>query len=78
MGSRPSNRPVFWQQPFPSQQPLLFVIPSEAEGSAAPRTFPGKASYTFCTTAAFSAWPTIVCASSSICSRCCWLRKLSA
>src|SRR5450432_233638 len=24
------------------QQPLLFVIPSEAEGSAAPRTLPGN------------------------------------
>jgi hypothetical protein len=25
-----------------SNRPLLFVIPSEAEGSAVPRTFPGN------------------------------------
>jgi len=28
--------------PLPFNNPLLFVIPSEAEGSAVPRTFPGN------------------------------------
>src|SRR5450631_3750569 len=33
------------QPPFPCNDPLLFVIPSEAEGSAGPRTSPGNAEY---------------------------------
>jgi hypothetical protein len=54
---------------------------SREEHAFTVRTRAGKetaACYAFCTTAAFSAWPTMTCASSSICSRCCWLRKLSA
>jgi hypothetical protein len=30
------------QPPFPCNYPLLFVIPSEAEGSAVPRALPGN------------------------------------
>jgi len=37
-----SNRPFIQQPPFPCNDPLLFVIPSEAEGSAVPRTFRGN------------------------------------
>jgi hypothetical protein len=37
-----SNRPFLQQPPFPYNYPLLFVIPSAAEGSAVPRTFPGN------------------------------------
>jgi hypothetical protein len=39
MASRLNNRPVRWQRSSPYNNPLLFVIPSEAEGSAVPRTF---------------------------------------
>ncbi len=37
-----SNRPFLYQPTFPCNSPLLFVIPSEAEGSAVPRTLPGN------------------------------------
>jgi hypothetical protein len=37
--------PQVQQPPFPYNDPLLFVIPSEAEGSAVPRTSPGNAEY---------------------------------
>jgi hypothetical protein len=36
------NRPFLQQPPFPYNNPLLFVIPSAAEGSAVQRTFPGN------------------------------------
>ena len=43
MGFRaPTTGPVPWQLPSPYNAPLLFVIPSEAEGSAVLRTFPGN------------------------------------
>jgi hypothetical protein len=38
----PNNRPVLWQRSSPYNNPFLFVIPSEAEGSAVPRTLPGN------------------------------------
>jgi hypothetical protein len=34
-----NNRPFLTQLPFPYDNPPLFVIPSEAEGSAVLRTF---------------------------------------
>jgi hypothetical protein len=37
-----SNRPFIQQPTFLYNYPLLFVIPSEAEGSAVPRTFLGN------------------------------------
>jgi hypothetical protein len=37
-----TNRPVRWRRSSLYNNPLLFVIPSEAEGSAVPRTFRGN------------------------------------
>jgi hypothetical protein len=43
MGFRaPTTGPVTWQRSCAYDGPLLFVIPSEAEGSAVLRTFPGN------------------------------------
>ena len=36
------NRAFHWQPHFPCNKPFLFVIPSEAEGSAVQRTFRGN------------------------------------
>ncbi|MEA2260706.1 MAG: hypothetical protein QOJ51_3531, partial [Acidobacteriaceae bacterium] len=41
MGFPPQQPPVPWQRSSPYNDPPLFVIPSVAEGSAVPRTFPG-------------------------------------
>jgi hypothetical protein len=41
-----NNRFFLQQSPFPSKDPLLFVIPSEGEGSAVPRTHRGKTDIT--------------------------------
>jgi len=40
--SRLNNRLSVGNGPLPYNSPLLFVIPSEAEGSAVLRTFPGN------------------------------------
>src|SRR5882757_5644099 len=37
-----SYRPFLWLPPSPCNNPLLFVIPREAEGSAVPRTLTGN------------------------------------
>jgi hypothetical protein len=37
-----NTRPFLWQPHFVYNNPLLFVIPSEAEGSAVLRTLPGS------------------------------------
>jgi hypothetical protein len=41
--TRLDRRRFPWQRSFPCNCPLLFVIPSAAEGSAVLRTFPGNA-----------------------------------
>jgi hypothetical protein len=42
---RPATALSLGNCPFPFNNPLLFVIPSEAEGSAVPQTFTGNTKF---------------------------------
>jgi hypothetical protein len=45
VATAPTTALALGNGPLPFSDPLLFVIPSEAEGSAVPRTSPGNVFY---------------------------------